>query len=130
MLEMSRAEIAKDLDENERGLSRLQHKIVLFLDLYIWEPLCTGVRFLHLAVIFVPVIFAVPIMWFGRRQKDRDNERTGTLLWYGFLVKAMEWAGPAFIKVCLNNRSLPFRGMATLRTCGESTPDASAPRMC
>ncbi|KUI59078.1 hypothetical protein VP1G_06359 [Cytospora mali] len=99
MLEISRAEIAKEVDENDTGLSRLRHKIVLFLDLYIWEPLCTGFRFLHLAAIFVPVIFAVPIMWLGKRQKDRDNERSGTLLWYGFLVKGMEWAGPAFIKL-------------------------------
>lgn len=100
MLEASRAEIAKELDEDDRGLSRLRHRIVLFLDLYIWEPLCTGVRFLHLAVIFVPVLLSVPVIWFGARQEDRDNERSGTLLWYSFLVKGMEWAGPAFIKVC------------------------------
>lgn len=99
MLEVSRAEISKELDANDRGFSRLRHKFVLFLDLYIWEPLCTGVRFLHLAAIFVPVLLAVPVIWFGKRQKDRDNERSGTLLWYNFLVKGMEWAGPAFIKV-------------------------------
>ncbi|ROV91547.1 hypothetical protein VPNG_09721 [Cytospora leucostoma] len=99
MLEASRAEIAKEVDRNDRGLTRLRHKIILFLDIYIWEPLCTGIRFLHLAAIFVPVIFAVPVMWLGKRQKDRDNERSGTLWWYGFLVQAMEWAGPAFIKL-------------------------------
>lgn len=99
MLEASRAEISKELDANDRGFSRLRHKIVLFLDLYIWEPLCTGARFLHLAAIFVPVLLAVPVIWFGKKQKDRDNERSGTLLWYSFLVKGMEWAGPAFIKV-------------------------------
>lgn len=99
MLEASRAEIAKEVDKNDRGLTRLRRKIILFLDIYIWEPLCTGIRFLHLAAIFVPVIFAVPVMWLGKRQKARDNERTGTLWWYGFLVQAMEWAGPAFIKV-------------------------------
>lgn len=99
MLEASRAEIAKELDAEDRGLSRLRHRIVLFLDLYIWEPLCTGARFLHLAAIFVPVLLAVPVIWFGKKQKDRDNERSGTLFWYSFLVKGMEWAGPAFIKV-------------------------------
>ncbi|ROV92085.1 hypothetical protein VSDG_07517 [Cytospora chrysosperma] len=99
MLEISRAEIAKEVGENDRGLFRLGHKIILFLDFYIWEPLCTGVRFLHLAAIFVPVIFAVPVMWLGKRQKDHDNERSGTLLWYRFLVQGMEWAGPAFIKL-------------------------------
>lgn len=99
MLQASRKEIAKKVDDDDRGLSRLRHKVVYFLDVYVWEPLCTGFRFLHLAVIFVPVILAVPAIWIGRRQKDRNNERAGTLWWYGFLVKGMEWAGPAFIKV-------------------------------
>lgn len=99
MLQASRKEIAKKVDEDDRGLSRLRHKVVYFLDLFVWEPLCTGFRFLHLALIFVPVILAVPAIWIGRRQKDRNNERSGTLWWYGFLVKGMEWAGPAFIKV-------------------------------
>ncbi|KAJ4423101.1 hypothetical protein N0V82_002230 [Gnomoniopsis sp. IMI 355080] len=99
MLEASRAEISKKLDDDDRGFSRLRHGIVLFLDVYLWEPLCTGFRFLHLAVIFVPVLFAVPIIWLGKRQKDRDDERTGALFWYNFLVKGMEWAGPAFIKL-------------------------------
>ncbi|OIW24746.1 ABC1-domain-containing protein [Coniochaeta ligniaria NRRL 30616] len=99
MLQVSREEIRKRVHEDDTGLRRLRHHIVLFLDLYIWEPLCTGVRFLQLAAIFVPVILTVPVMWIGRRQPDHDNERTGTLWWYGFLVQAMEWAGPAFIKL-------------------------------
>lgn len=99
MLEASRAEIAKKVDDDDRGFSRLRHRIVLFIDLFVWEPICTGVRFLHLAAIFIPVIITVPVIWFGRRQPDRGNETSGTLWWYGFLVKAMEWAGPAFIKV-------------------------------
>lgn len=102
MLQASRAEIAKKVDDNDRGVSRLYHSIVFYVDLYLWEPLCTGFRFLHLAVIFVPVLVAVPIIWVGKRHKDRDNERTGALWWYNFLVKGMEWAGPAFIKVSEN----------------------------
>lgn len=99
MLQASRKEIAKKVDDDDRGVSRLRHKVVLFLDLYVWEPLCTGFRFLHLALIFVPVILAVPAIWIGRRKRDRNNERSGTIWWYGFLVTGMEWAGPAFIKV-------------------------------
>lgn len=99
MLEVSRKEIKKEVDENDTGFTRARHQVVLFLDLYIWEPVWTGVRFLQLVVIFVPVILAVPAMWIGRRQPAHDNERTGTLWWYNFLVKAMEWAGPAFIKL-------------------------------
>ena len=99
MLEVSREEIRKKVDDQEWGVARLRYEVVLFVDLYIWEPLCTGVRFLHLAAIFVPVILSVPALWLGSRQPDHDNERSGTLWWYGFLVKSMERAGPAFIKV-------------------------------
>ncbi|KLU82502.1 atypical/ABC1/ABC1-C protein kinase [Magnaporthiopsis poae ATCC 64411] len=99
MLAASRREIAKKIRDDDRGLSRLGHQIVLLLDLYVWEPLCTGFRFLHLAALFVPVILAVPAVWVGRRVPERDNERTGTLWWYGLLVKSMELAGPTFIKL-------------------------------
>lgn len=100
MLELSRDEIKKTVDEDDKGFRRLRHQIALYVSLYIWEPISTGFRFLQLVVIFVPVILSVPAIWVGTRQPDRDNERIGTLWWYGFLVKAMEWAGPAFIKVC------------------------------
>lgn len=127
MLEISRAEIAKEVGENDRGLFRLGHKIILFLDLYVWEPLCTGVRFLHLAAIFVPVILAVPVMWLGKRQKDHDNERSGTLLWYRFLVQGMEWAGPAFIKVRPTDRTQSSgETCLTPRLRCEETKEASA----
>ncbi|KAI0394208.1 ABC1 family protein [Xylariaceae sp. FL0594] len=99
MLQASREELAKTVDENKNGLSRFAQKVVIFLDVYIWEPICTGVRFCQLVVIFVPVILSVPAIWIGRRQPDRDNERSGTLWWYNFLVWAMEAAGPAFIKL-------------------------------
>ncbi|KAK3401771.1 hypothetical protein B0T20DRAFT_402559 [Sordaria brevicollis] len=99
MLAASREEIEKKVGEEVTGLRRIGKKILLFLDLYIWEPLWTGIRFLELVTIFVPVIITVPAIWFGERQPDRDNERSGTLWWYGFLVQAMEWAGPAFIKL-------------------------------
>lgn len=99
MLEASRAEIEKKLKDDEHGFSRFRHGVVLFLDVYFWEPLCTGFRFLHLVVIFVPVILTVPALWLGSREREKDNERSGTLWWYWFLVKSMERAGPAFIKV-------------------------------
>ncbi|KAM3478324.1 hypothetical protein MY5147_002239 [Beauveria neobassiana] len=99
MLELSRKEIRKTIDDDDRGLSRLMHKVLLFIDFYIWEPIFTGVRFLHLVAIFVPVIVSVPMIWLGRRLPERDDERQGTLWWYSFLVKAMELAGPAFIKL-------------------------------
>lgn len=99
MLEVSRKEIRKGVDHGATGLARVAQSVKYLLDVFIWEPLCTGVRFMHLVIIFVPVIVSVPAIWFGRRQPNRDNERSGTLWWYGFLVNAMELAGPAFIKL-------------------------------
>jgi aarF domain-containing kinase len=99
MLQVSRDEIKKKVPEEDTGLARITKTLVLFLDIYIWEPVCTGFRLLHLAVLFVPVLAAVPAIWAGKRHPDRGNERSGTLWWYGLLVRAMERAGPAFIKV-------------------------------
>ncbi|KAL9014479.1 MAG: hypothetical protein Q9173_000878 [Seirophora scorigena] len=99
MLEASREEIRKSIPENAHGLSRAWKGLYLFLDLYIYEPIATGFRFLHLAFIFLPVIVTIPVIWLGRRVKERDSERAGTLWWYNFLVTSMERAGPAFIKL-------------------------------
>ena len=99
MLEASRAEIAKDVPDEVQGFERMWRKLLLFAETVIIEPLATTFRFLHLVVIFVPVIVAMPLIWLGGKRKDRHNERLGTLWWYSFLVHSMERAGPAFIKV-------------------------------
>jgi len=99
MLEASRDELGNSIPESVHGIRRLWRGVIFVLDQYIYEPIATGFRFLHLILIFVPVIFTVPAIWIGRRHKDRDDERSGALWWYGFLVHSMERAGPAFIKV-------------------------------
>jgi aarF domain-containing kinase len=99
MLEASRNEIRTTIPENARGLSRLWQATYVFFYCYVYEPIATGIRFFHLVFIFIPVIAAVPIMWFGPRSGNRGGERLGTLWWYDFLVRSMERAGPAFIKV-------------------------------
>lgn len=99
MLEASREEIRKGIPETAQGLTRAWKAVYLFLDLYLYEPIATGFRFFQLAFIFIPVIATIPVIWLGRRIKKRDSERAGTLWWYNFLVKSMERAGPAFIKV-------------------------------
>ena len=99
MLAASRKEIEKKVPDNVHGLKRIWRTTIYVLDQYLYEPLATTFRFFHLVVIFVPVILGVPAIWIGGRVKDRDNERSGTLWWYGFLVSSMERAGPAFIKL-------------------------------
>ena len=98
MLEASREEIRKRIPEDARGFRKFYTSIVFVLDQYIYEPIATSLRFLHLVVIFVPVIFTIPVIWFGRR-KTKNGDRAGTIWWYGFLVSSMERAGPAFIKL-------------------------------
>lgn len=99
MLEASRAELKEQLPKAIEHSKGFRKGVYFFFENYIWEPLATGLRFVHLVAIFVPVILTIPAIWVGRRVADRDNERTGTLWWYSFLVKSMERAGAAFIKV-------------------------------
>lgn len=99
MLKLSREEISKKVPEDVRGIKRIWKKLIYILDQYFYEPLATTFRFFHLAIIFVPVLLTIPVMFIGPRSKERDNERAGVVWWYGFLVKSMERAGPAFIKL-------------------------------
>lgn len=103
MLEASRAEIQKRVPENLHGLKKKWRQVYIFIDRYVYEPIATALRFFHLVFIFVPVIASTPTLWFGRRLKNRNNERSGTIWWYSFLVHSMERAGPAFIKVFHSN---------------------------
>ncbi|KAF2661239.1 ABC1-domain-containing protein [Lophiostoma macrostomum CBS 122681] len=99
MLDASRQELSEQVPKAIQNSKKYRRGIYFFVDLYIVEPICTGLRFLHLIFIFVPVIVTVPAIWLGKRQPERDNERSGTLWWYGFLVASMERAGAAFIKL-------------------------------
>jgi aarF domain-containing kinase len=109
------AESEKETRQKRRGkkegplLFRMVRAIRYYIREYLVESIATGFRFLTLAVVFVPVILSIPAVWVGSRQKDRDNERSGTLWWYGFLIRSMERAGPTFIKV----RILSIRGDQT-----------------
>lgn len=102
MLEASTKELDEQVPHALRNSAKYRRGVYFFIEDYIVEPIATGFRFLHLVIIFVPVIVTIPAIWFGSRQPDRDNERSGTLWWYGFLVGSMERAGAAFIKVRCN----------------------------
>ncbi|GMK56789.1 hypothetical protein CspeluHIS016_0306290 [Cutaneotrichosporon spelunceum] len=73
---------------------------------YVLEPFLTLVRFIHLALLFCPVIITSPMIFVGtppRRKPGKPiaetEENWGAVWWYGFLVKQMERAGPTFIKL-------------------------------
>ncbi|RAH40063.1 ABC1 kinase family protein [Aspergillus brunneoviolaceus CBS 621.78] len=99
MLEVSRREIQKKVDEEARGLSRLWQTFVLYGYRFVYDPIATGFRFVHLLIIFLPVVFTAPILCLGGHGKNREAVPLGTIWWYKFLVRSMERAGPAFIKL-------------------------------
>lgn len=87
--------------------------LTYIIQTYITEPISTFFRFLHLALLFGPVILASPMLLVGSTKVSRrllqrgatgqaeEVERWGAVWWYGFLVAQMERAGPTFIKVGL-----------------------------
>lgn len=84
--------------------------ISYLLQTYILEPISTFFRFLHLALLFGPVILTSPMLLVGSSgmshgspgtgRNAEETERWGAIWWHGFLVAQMERAGPTFIKVC------------------------------
>ncbi|EAA61642.1 hypothetical protein AN6996.2 [Aspergillus nidulans FGSC A4] len=99
MLEASRQEFREDVLEKTEQRIGLGGPVVAYWTYYVYDTIATGFRFVHLVIIFLPVILTAPTIWLGRRIKNNDGARTGTLWWYSFLVRAMERAGPAFIKL-------------------------------
>jgi aarF domain-containing kinase len=59
----------------------------------------TATRFIHLTVLFVPVIVMMPMLLVGAPEAKLQGDRWGAVWWYGLLVARMEAAGPTFIKV-------------------------------
>jgi aarF domain-containing kinase len=74
-------------------------RILALLRDKIWEPIRTGLRFVHLVVLFMPVLISAPMILIGSSEKRYHGEKWGAVWWYGLLVRKMEAAGPTFIKV-------------------------------
>lgn len=67
---------------------------------YIIDPLKTIIRFVELTSIFMPVLLASPICWFGKKdRKTGTYVRSGAKLWFRYLRWASEAAGASFIKL-------------------------------
>ncbi|QIW94747.1 hypothetical protein AMS68_000265 [Peltaster fructicola] len=98
MLAASREEIDNYVPEALRGSKHWRVMVWRFLDTWIIEPIATGVRFLHLVAIFVPVMITFPVVFIGPR-RSKDGETALSIWWYGCLVWAMKSAGASFIKL-------------------------------
>lgn len=82
----------------------LTRHILYILRNSIWEPILTAKRFVHLLLLFMPVIISSPMLLVGRPEKRFKGDRWGAVWWYGLLVQQMSAAGPTFIKVCTISR--------------------------
>ncbi|ODQ80832.1 hypothetical protein BABINDRAFT_161038 [Babjeviella inositovora NRRL Y-12698] len=98
----SEAELAEESAAYERAKSTLTPVGLIYrarfaFARYVWEPIVTLGRFLELLAIFLPVLLAYPISYFGRT--ERTGERAGAVLWYRYLKWSAELAGASFIKL-------------------------------
>ncbi|QLL30883.1 hypothetical protein HG536_0A06980 [Torulaspora globosa] len=94
---------AKRLKRCRNVMTLCARKLLYFLKDNVMERIFTVLRFLEISVIFVPVFLAYPISFLGKHRLIQEDETTaetsGSLLWYTILRKALEWAGPSFIKL-------------------------------
>ncbi|AJW08738.1 hypothetical protein H821_YJM1443P00168 [Saccharomyces cerevisiae YJM1443] len=90
-------------------ITESRNKLIRYLRIFwfgfndnIVEPACTILRFLEISAIFLPLLLLYPISWFGHKLKITDTnitETRGSLIWCQLLRKALELAGPSFIKL-------------------------------
>lgn len=124
-------EVHTVMSPSEEELRIIPRLLAFFRD-RIWEPIRTTARFMHLAILFLPVIITSPMILVGsrRRRKGREiGDRWGALWWYDHLTKTMQAAGPTFIKVravflcevCVRSCSVSFaNGLRRVQTCSQT----------
>jgi hypothetical protein len=88
-------------EPSKRRVIRLLDRILDWLDTWFLEPILICKRFFHVILLFSPIVIAVPIIFFGEKNPDEHDERTGTIWWYNLIMSQMELAGPTFIKVMI-----------------------------
>ncbi|KAK9240681.1 ABC1 family-domain-containing protein [Lipomyces kononenkoae] len=90
--------VSDELQPKSLPVNSILKRVYLVVD-SIYNSVATWCRFLHLVIIFVPVIAGSPAILFGQRITNSENETTGALWWYKLLTRNMEKAGPTFIKL-------------------------------
>lgn len=86
-------------EPSQRKVIRIIDRILDWLDTWFLEPLLVCKRLVHVILLFSPIVIAIPIAFFGEKNPDEHDERTGTIWWYNLIMNQMELAGPTFIKV-------------------------------
>lgn len=92
------------LQRSRNSLSLHVRKLLYLVKDHLIEPIFTLLRFIEIFAIFAPVLLCYPITYFGRHHRLHHEQATsvetsGSLIWYGLLRRALELAGPSFIKL-------------------------------
>ncbi|ORY84995.1 ABC1 family-domain-containing protein [Protomyces lactucae-debilis] len=91
-------ELYNQVPQDRSFLYKAYRSLAIPFRVWVFEPLATAFRFIHLVLIFTPVLVAIPIVFLGSI-KAGSHDKSGAVLWYRFLVHQMELAGPTFIKL-------------------------------
>ncbi|KAG2173698.1 hypothetical protein INT43_005118 [Umbelopsis isabellina] len=86
-------------EPSQRKVIRIIDRILDWLDTWFLEPILVCKRFVHVILLFSPIVIAIPIAFFGAKNPDEHDERSGTIWWYNLIMNQMELAGPTFIKL-------------------------------
>ncbi|KAI8082860.1 uncharacterized protein BX664DRAFT_339245 [Halteromyces radiatus] len=88
--------ISRGEDISNSRIKQWMKHILHFLDHWLLEPLLTLRRFVHILLLFTPVLLSSPALVLGN---VKNEDTSGSLWWYDFLATQMERAGPSFIKL-------------------------------
>jgi aarF domain-containing kinase len=91
-------ELYNQVPQDRNVLYKVYRFLAIPFRVWIFEPLATAFRFVHLVVIFAPVLITIPMVFLGTASAN-SHDKSGAILWYRFLVHQMEMAGPTFIKL-------------------------------
>ncbi|EAZ63956.2 hypothetical protein PICST_52708 [Scheffersomyces stipitis CBS 6054] len=79
---------------------RIIYYVKYTIEDYVIDPLVSVARFVELSLIFLPVLVASPLCWFGRRDlRTGKTVRSGAQIWFAYLRWSAEVAGASFVKL-------------------------------
>ncbi|KAJ1656446.1 hypothetical protein IWQ61_003983 [Dispira simplex] len=75
------------------------YRFVIWVDCYVLEPCKIALRMAYLFALFLPLVVAYPLGWFGPSLPEYSNETACRMWWYQLVTSQMARAGPTFIKL-------------------------------
>lgn len=108
--EKSAEDKSTDDDYDDKSTDNDTSPTPSFFYTHIFSPVATVFRFLHLLLLFTPVLLTLPLLFIGPRKQygitgpdklstSESAARVGARLWYNYLAWTMQCAGPSFVKL-------------------------------